>query len=439
MKNDSEVLESWGRNPQIQQSSTSLHWRSDIHFSSEKKMLPYGMGRSYGDVCLHEGGLLLKTRGLNRFLEFDAEEGRLICEAGVSFEEILDFAVPRGWFLPVTPGTKYVTVGGAIANDVHGKNHHRAGSFGCHVVRFELLRSDGTHLLCSQTENTDWFRATVGGLGLTGVITWADIRLKKVVSPFIRQETVPFRCVDDFFALSASSNRDFEYTVAWIDCLAKGKNLGRGIFIRGNHAEMNSTKKNPKRKKPTWSIPCQMPSFLLNPLTIKVFNGMYYFSQCWRKDSRLVHFDPFFYPLDAVKCWNRLYGHRGFFQYQCVVPPQTAPENIRRLLDKVSHSKQASFLSVLKQFGSLPSPGMMSFPRKGVTLAMDFPNRGIKTSQLLHQLDDIVQKVGGAVYPAKDACMSRTSFAAYYPRWKEFASYIDPQFSSSFWKRVKGE
>jgi hypothetical protein len=400
------------------------------------------LGRSYGDSCLNNGGTLIDMSGLDRFISLDTSTGLLRCEAGITLGQILERLVPQGWFLPVVPGTKYVTVGGAIANDIHGKNHHAAGTFGCHVTKFELLRSDQSRLLCSPTENEDLYRATIGGLGLTGLIIWAEIQLKKIDSPWIEAEFIRFESLDDFFPLAEESAADFEYTVSWIDCTAQGNSLGRGIFIRGNH----STKDLPGRKAPSlgtmFSVPADMPNFLLNRFSIKTFNFLYFYKQGPKPIRRLLHYNPFFFPLDAIDSWNRMYGSRGFFQYQPVIP-QPSPlrvkgtcEPIRELFEKIAKSGGGSFLTVLKDFGSVKSPGLMSFPRPGVTLALDFPNRGTETLQLFEQLDAIVHEHGGRLYPAKDARMSPQSFREFFPESETFTEYIDPKISSSFWRRV---
>jgi FAD/FMN-containing dehydrogenase len=414
-----------------------MTWRSDLlpTGGQNKHVLPFGNGRSYGDSCLNDGQVLLDTRGLDRFMSFDSEKGILCCEAGALLSDVFPFIISKGWFVPVTPGTKFITIGGAIANDVHGKNHHRAGSFGCHVRRFELLRSDGARLLCSPEENDAWFKATIGGLGLTGMITWAEVQLKSIPGSSIAAEYVRFRNLDEFFDLSAASDTDYEYTVGWVDCLAQGKALGRGVFIRGNHAPSALCYSDSIASR-VLRVPFDMPSDLLNSLVLRLFNSTYYHRHFRKHTARVVHLDPFFYPLDAIKDWNKAYGRRGFLQYQCVVPPIDGVPTIRRILKQISDAQEGSFLCVLKVFGDRPSPGLLSFPRKGFTLALDFPNRGEKTFTLLNIIDEIVQEAGGAVYPAKDARMSPQSFQRYFPQWKSFSTYIDPMFSSSFWRRV---
>lgn len=433
------TYQSWGRYPQAQQNAVQLRWVADSlpqAAAQDDTLLPYGQGRSYGDSCLNNGGTLLLTDKLDRFIHFDRAEGLLRCEAGVTLADILRLIVPQGWFLPVTPGTKFVSVGGAIANDVHGKNHHRAGTFGCHVTRFELLRSDGSRLLCSPQKNAEWFAATVGGLGLTGLITWAEIRLKPIANPFISTGTIRFANLDEFFELTAAAEADYEYTVAWLDCLAGGRRFGRGLLMRGNHAAPQLSGLPCIHEPQGRSFPVNAPNWILNKLSIRSFNFAYYHRRRSKTVNGLSHFASFFYPLDALSSWNRIYGRRGFLQYQCVVPDDGGHTAIRSILEKIVTSGQGSFLSVLKTFGDIPSPGILSFPRKGVTLALDFPMRGAGTLALLDGLDAIVRQAGGRVYPAKDARMSPETFRSYYPQWHEFSRYIDPRFSSSFWRRV---
>jgi len=389
------------------------------------------MGRSYGDSCLNDGRDLLDCTPLNRILDFDWETGRIRLEAGVNFADLLEVIVPRGWFLPVTPGTKFVTVGGAIANDVHGKNHHRAGTLGNHVEQIMLFRSDGSEMQCSLMENPELFRATIGGLGLTGVIAWADLRLKPIPSNALDVETIPFDGLDQFLNLSDSSDEAWEYTVAWLDCLS-GRGT-RGIFLRGNHAT-----KNVIHRSRTMSVPFACPPVLLSRTAVSLFNRFHYRAQAGKKGSSPIHYEKFFYPLDSLRNWNLLYGKRGFVQYQCVLP-QGDKSLVKRLLDTVSIPGQACFLAVLKAFGNIQSPGLLSFPRPGLTLALDFPMRGISTLKLMDALDEIVLSGGGALYPAKDARMSPAMFKASFPNWSDFIGFIDPKFSSSFWRRVAVE
>src|SRR4051812_20343448 len=415
-------MESWGRYPRAKQTVETMRWRDQTPRFGELKVLPRGQGRSYGDSCLNDGGVLISTAGLDRFISLDEDPGGLRCEAGLTLEAILDLAVPRGRFLPVVPGTQYVSAGGPIANGIHGKNHHRAGTFGRHVRRLELLRSDGSRRVLGPGDPL--FHATVGGLGLTGIITWAEIQLVNVPGSCILNEAIPFDCLDDFLRLSAESDAAWEYTVAWIDCLSR--QVGRGVFLRGAHA--SGLKRAPSRRV---EVPLVFPSFVLTRYPVREFNRLYRLAA--RPGRGLTHYDPFFFPLDGVQGWNRIYGKPGFFQFQCVVPTL---ETIAVLLAEVARAGSGSFLSVLKTFGDLPSPGMLSFPRKGFTLALDFANRRRTTLQLLEALEEQVRGEGGALYPAKDAPMAREPFVRSSPRLAEFLPFIDPAFSSSFWRRV---
>ena len=404
--------------------------------------LPYGNGRSYGDSNLNPGQGLLQTRQLDRFMAFDPATGLLRCEPGVLLSDILRLVVPQGWFLPVTPGTQFVTVGGAIANDVHGKNHHVAGSFGNHVTCFELTRSDGTRRVCSPQDNADWYAATIGGLGLTGLITWAEIQLRRIANPLMDSETIRFHSVDEFFEISQASEKDYEYTVSWIDCAFTGRRLGRGLFNRANHA--------PAVCQPQWlesdvpagvieharRVPLTPPLSLINQVSLKAFNTLYFHRQRGDAQRGLQHYRPFFYPLDALLEWNRIYGPRGFYQYQCAIPPERALAATRELLEVIAASGMGSFLAVLKQFGAVPSRGLLSFPMEGTTLALDFPNQGPKLHRLFGRLDEIVHRHGGRLYAAKDGRMTTALFQAGYPAWRQFLPYIDPRLSSGFARRV---
>ncbi|MFP5247434.1 MAG: FAD-dependent oxidoreductase, partial [Thermoanaerobaculia bacterium] len=374
-------------------------------------VLPYGLGRSYGDSCLNNEHLLLDTRELDRFRAFDAETGVLDCDAGVTLAEILRIFVPRGWFLPVTPGTKFVTVGGCIANDVHGKNHHASGTFGRHVRSFRLLRSDGSHTRCAPGDPL--YHATIGGLGLTGLITSAEIQLRRIESPMVLTERVPFHSLREFDQLSRACDQTHEYTVAWFDSFAGAK----GIFHRGNHAATPGPFATPQPR----NLP--IPP-LLNKLTVRAFNTAYFLANA-RPKPQVVHYDSFFYPLDAVANWNAIYGRNGFLQYQCVIPEIAGLAPVQEILDAAAKSQLASFLTVLKKFGSLPSPGLLSFPRAGTTLCLDFAARKLDTLlPLLERFDDIVEAAGGSVYPAKDARMSPTRFRRFFPQWEELQKSV---------------
>ncbi len=434
-------LDSWGKYPSVEhrQVLTPGWLPTELPFSDSETYLCYGQGRSYGDSCLNADGSLLRTTDLNRFISFDTETGVLRAESGVTLEEIQKVAVPRGWFIPVSPGTKYVSLGGAIANDVHGKNHHTSGTFGCHVRRMALLRSDQGIVECAPDENEELFCATVAGLGLTGCILWAEIQLKPVKGPYIDLETIAFGSLDEFWEISKASDQDFEYTVSWIDCVSTGDAFGRGIFMRGNHSEQADK----GERKPFWKdflrVPLHFPEWTLNNFSMQAFNTAYFHAGKTRAGKKVVHYDPFFYPLDAISDWNKIYGKRGFLQFQCVVPSENNNAAIKGLLSKVVEAGNASFLAVIKEFGNVASPGMLSFPQQGITICMDFPYRGERSLELFHRLEDHVAEAGGRLYPAKDACMTSDHFKAFYPNSTEFKRHIDPRCSSSFWRRVMGE
>jgi FAD/FMN-containing dehydrogenase len=427
---------SWGRYPKSEPAQIfQLSWASeapDFH-RLPHPVLPYGKGRSYGDCCLNNGGMLLDVSGLDHFMFFDPDTGILRCEAGTTLQTILQLIVPAQWFLPVTPGTQFVTVGGAIANDVHGKNHHNAGSFGCYLRRFELLRSDRGKVLCSRESNKDLFEATIGGLGLTGLILWAEFQLKRISGPLIDCEEIPFGTLEEFFELSTASDQSYEYTVAWLDCMSSDRKRGRGILIRGNHSPTQMKDSGDRRAAPVIRG-FDAPEFFISRPTIRVFNWMYLHSRSRHAVRHTIHFEKFFYPLDRIPEWNRFYGRRGFLQYQFVVPYQRR-EALIEILELIEKSRECCALAVLKVFGQIPSPGMMSFPRPGVTLTLDFPCMG-RTLDLCEKFDQVIQRAGGAVYPAKDARMSAKSFQTYFPRWSEFSKFLDPCFLSDFWRRV---
>ncbi|MFA6964628.1 FAD-dependent oxidoreductase [Bosea sp. (in: a-proteobacteria)] len=399
-------------------------------------VLAYGNGRSYGDSCLNDGGRLILGRSLDRILAFDRESGLVTCEAGVLLDDLLALVVPAGWFPPVTPGTCFVTIGGALANDVHGKNHHRAGTFGRHVRAFELARSDGQVLTCARDMNSDLFAATIGGMGLTGLITQVTLQLMPVAYAQMLQETIHFDSLDRFFAIAAQSDATHDYTVAWIDALASGANFGRGVFFRANHAP--ATDQPPSRPRRNLSFPFTPPVPLINGLTLRAFNHLYRAMQSRSPEPRRIAYRPFFYPLDRIRNWNRAYGPHGLRQFQCAIPMAHARVAVEDMLRRTLASGETSFLTVLKLFGDVPSPGMMSFPLAGATLTLDFPYRGPRTDTLLAELDAITLAAGGRVNPYKDARMSPATFEASFPHWRNFAAHIDPGFSSSFWRRVTG-
>jgi len=404
-----------------------------------------GMGRSYGDTALNSGGLLWSTRGLDRLIDFDADTGRLVCEAGVQLRDIQRLFVPRGWMLAASPGTQIVTVGGAIANDVHGKNHHAVGSFGDHVTRLVLLRTDGELIECGPEQRSDWFAATVGGIGLTGVILLAEVQLRRVPGPWLDTESIPYGTLDEFFDLSNRSEADWEYTVSWIDCLSgsvgrepSGRTKARGLFMRGNHAMATES---PPLRDSTRRVPFTPPVPLVNKLSLRAFNTAYYWLGCWRAGASQQHYQSFFYPLDNLHEWNRIYGPRGFYQYQCVIPgpgPDSSSA-IQAMLREIGRAGKGSFLAVLKKFGDRQPVGLLSFPRPGVTLALDFANSGADLERLFERLDAIVAETGGRLYLAKDARMPRALFESGYARHAEFRAFRDPGITSEMSRRLMGD
>ncbi|MFK3666657.1 FAD-dependent oxidoreductase [Ochrobactrum teleogrylli] len=433
-------IRSWGGTILREHLVASPAWRDQLPDlvasaqDSSSSLLACGLRRSYGDSGLNPDGSLIDISGLDRVIAFDPATRLLRAEAGVSFDAILNIIVRQGFFLPVTPGTRFVTLGGAVANDVHGKNHHTHGTIGCWVRRLGLLRSDGNEIELTRNDDTGLFAATIGGLGLTGIVTWVELEVIPVDSALMDAENIPFGNLDEFFSLSAESEAGYDYTVSWIDCLSKGDVLGRGIFTRGNHARTGSRLLD--RGNTRFTMPVNLPGFAMNRYSIKAFNALYFWNGKRKSGKAIIPAHPFFYPLDAIGNWNRMYGRGGMYQYQSVVPPAGQLDATREMLNAISSSGQGSFLAVLKTFGRKPSPGLLSFPREGTTLALDFRNRGVKTLRLMEKLDAIVLEAGGRLYPAKDGRMSAKMFQSGYPEWETFAEYVDPGFSSHFWARV---
>jgi FAD/FMN-containing dehydrogenase len=429
------AVSSWGRLGSWEHEVRALSDRHQVanQLKNSRSGIAHGMGRSYGDVCLNPDGVLWKTAGLDRFISLDENTGRLVCEAGVLLRDIQRLTIPRGWILPVTPGTQLVTVGGAIANDVHGKNHHVLGSFGDHVQWIKLARTDGTTIECGPDLLPEWFSATVGGLGLTGVITEAEIQLRRVAGPWLDTETVPYANLDEFFHLADDSEADWEHTVSWIDCISGSG--GRGLFMRGNPSDVGP-RPEPKGRKLT--MPFVPPISLVNRLSLRPFNMAYFHLKKWQAGRAVAHYEPFFYPLDNLLEWNRMYGPKGFFQYQSVVPRGVGQDAVQAMLGEIARSGDGSFLAVLKTFGNRQPVGMMSFPQPGVTLALDLPNKGTRTLKLFERLDAIVRNAGGRIYLAKDARMPRDLFEAGYPCLNEFLKYRDPGISSGLSRRLMG-
>ena len=429
------AITSWGRLNARPHKVLPLLNPSDVNriLSLGHPGIAYGNGRSYGDACLNPEGYLWTTRGLDCLIAFDRETGLLQCEAGVLLRDIQSLVVGEGWMLPVTPGTQLVTVGGAIANDIHGKNHHLMGSFSDHVTYIKLVRTDGEVIECGPTLNSSWFSATVGGIGLTGVIVEVKLQLKKVAGPWLETEIIPYANVSEFTKLADDSESSWEHTVSWIDCLA-GKG-GRGLFMRGNFiSDQSRPLPRPKQSK----VPFVPPVSLVNKLSLRPFNEAYYWLNKRKTGKQVVHYQPFFYPLDNLQDWNKMYGPKGFYQYQSVVPRDCGSEVVSEMLKAIGLSGQGSFLAVLKTFGNRESVGMLGFPRPGLTLALDFPNKGEQTTALLRRLDQIVGEARGRIYLAKDASMPRALFESGYPKFKEFMTYRDPGISSAMSRRLMG-
>jgi FAD/FMN-containing dehydrogenase len=433
----SSRYQSWGRYPRVAQVSRVLGADGAIlGLTPSEFVLPFGNGRSYGDSCL-TAGTLLDTQRRNRIVSFDTVTGVVRCQAGVLLCDLIARVMPAGWFPAVTPGTQFVTIGGAVANDVHGKNHHVRGTFGAHVRAFEVQRSDGTQSICSPHDNVELFRATIGGLGLTGLITWVDLQLIPIKSNLIEQTITPFANLEGFSALALACDTTHEYSVAWIDSLASGRDLGRGLFIKGNHA----TSAGPitaARAAPLISVPFASPIALIGRATLKGFNALYRRQTRGREATSTVGYQQFFYPLDRIGGWNRLYGPRGLLQHQSAVPLAGGLDVVADLLERSQRSGLGSFLTVLKVFGDRPSPGLMSFPMPGLTLTLDFANTGPKLFALLDDLDRVVVQAGGRINPYKDARMSQATFHASFPQARSFAAHRDPAIQSHFWSRVGG-
>lgn len=411
-----QKITNWGLYPVIDAEMKSGETLREVkNFLMEnKEVIARGNGRSYGDAALSDA--IFSTKRLNKFISFDRIEGVLECESGVLLSDILEISVPQGYFLNVTPGTKFISVGGAIASDVHGKNHHAEGCFSEYVISFQLMKANGEVIQCSRQENEEVFWATIGGMGLTGIILSAKIKLKNIESSYIRQESIKAENLDEIFQLFDESE-DWTYTVAWIDCLQKGKNIGRSILMRGEHALRDelpaSLKKEPLKvkKKNALSVPFYFPSFVLNSLSIKVFNWLYYRKQSKKEVKNFVHYEPFFYPLDVIHQWNKIYGKKGFIQYQMVIPKERGKEGMKKILETIAKSGNGSFLAVLKLFGKNNPQAYNSFPIEGYTLALDFKVNS-KLPKLVSDLDKVVEEFGGRIYLTKDA-MSKPSLTNY--------------------------
>jgi decaprenylphospho-beta-D-ribofuranose 2-oxidase len=418
-------IANWGNYPVIESDEQSFSFPDQLEqlMKSDDEFIPRGNGRCYGDASL--AAKTISTLKYDKILSFDTTEGIFECQSGLTLDKILEVIVPKGWFLPVTPGTKFITVGGAVASDVHGKNHHIDGSFSNNIVDMDIVLSSRKIITCSLQQNTDLFEATCGGMGLTGIITRVKFRLKKIETSFIKQKQVKAENLEEIIHLFDKYNH-YTYSVAWIDCLKKGKNFGRSILILGEHAavsELNEKQKKeplqlPKKKQITF--PFNLPSWVLNAFTVKAFNFLYYGKNFKKEIDNVVSYEPFFYPLDAILHWNRGYGKSGFVQYQFVLPLE-AKQGLIEILQRISDKGLGSFLAVLKVFGKQES--IISFPKEGYTLALDFPVRkGLL--EFLDELDKVVLQYGGRIYMSKDARMKPEILQGGYPELEKFKEII---------------
>lgn len=428
-----QKVTNWGNFPMVEKemkSDDSLEKIKD-YIKNNNEVIARGNGRCYGDASLGEH--IFSTLRLNKLIGFDRLNGIFECESGVLLSEILEVTVPQGYFLYVTPGTKYITVGGAIASDVHGKNHHAEGCFSEWVLDFKLIDENGDILNCSREENSEKFWATIGGMGLTGIILSARFKLKNIESAYIRQESIKAENLEEVFKLFEESE-SWTYNVAWIDCLQKGNNIGRSILMRGEHALKAELPKNlaqnslrlKKKLQPT--IPFYFPNFVLNNLTVKAFNFLYFNKQRVKEVKNFIDYETFFYPLDVMNDWNKIYGKSGFIQYQMVIPKEKGKEGMKKILETIANSGNGSFLAVLKLFGKNNPQAYNSFPIEGYTLALDFKVNS-KLKKLVDDLDKIVEEFGGRIYLTKDS-MSKSSLTNY------LKNIQNPKFVSLQHKRI---
>ncbi len=428
-------LNSWGMYPQVENNVLKFSDKKVLENIVKKSnnLIAYGNGRSYGDSALAKN--IVEVKPYNYFLDFEESKGLLTVQAGVLLSEILESFVPRGWFLKVTPGTKLITIGGAIASDVHGKNHHVEGCFSECVESFTIMLADGSVVSCSKEENRELFLATCGGMGLTGVILDAKIYLKKINSKYIEQTTIKTKNLRETFDAFEEYNSS-PYSVAWIDCLAKGEEIGKCLLMVGDFKDDGDLS---YKRKGKISIPFNFPSFALNNLTVRAFNWLYYGKVGKRVSRQKVDIDTFFYPLDAIGNWNRIYGKGGFTQYQCILPKEISYEGLKEILRTISDSGKGSFLAVLKLYGK-ENANYLSFPIEGYSLALDFKiEKGL--FELLAELDKIVLKYKGRIYLTKDVCVSKETFEQGYPDIEKFRAYrkensMSEKFESLQSKRV---
>lgn len=425
-------INGWGNYPIIDSKVISS---SDYTFIQEyvrksKSFIPSGLYRSYGDSALSEN--TFSSLKLNKFLSFDKTNGILRTESGVSFEEINEITIPHGWFLPVTPGTKFITVGGALGSDVHGKNHHKSGTFGQYVNWFKIITGNSEILTCSKSENVELFNATIGGMGLTGIILEVEFSLQKIETSTIQQKTLKAKNLDELLNLF-EQYADSTYSVAWLDTAASGRNAGRALLYLGEHSADDKFDLTYNHQKQLINLPVFLPNFILNPISLRTLILAYYSKEFKNEKNFFTNFDTFFYPLDAINNWNRGYGKRGFSQYQFVIPFENASDILKKVLATINDYGLASFLTVLKVFGE-ENDFYLSFPKKGYTLAMDFPICP-KSLLMFNELDVIIEDAGGRLYLTKDARMSQEFFQNSYPKldkFREIKNKFDPnnKFSS---------
>jgi decaprenylphospho-beta-D-ribofuranose 2-oxidase len=418
------LISGWGNYPRRDAPLITAREPDDLprRIAANATIIARGAGRAYGDAAIGSDATLAMT-GLDRMIAFDPETLSLTVEAGVTLARILDVFVRRGLFPPVVPGTRYVTVGGMVAANVHGKNHHKVGGFGSHVERLTLVGADGEAHVCSPTHNTELFRATIGGMGLTGVIRDVTFRLQRIGSAFVRNETVIAPDLDAVFRAFEES-RDWTYTVAWIDSLARGGALGRSVLFRGEHALRSEL--DPHHAAAGYhasgsklAVPFHPPGVILNRLSVRAFNALYFNGH--RPGTAVVPLLKYFFPLDAIEHWNRLYGRSGFVQYQCVIPKSRSREALGEILELVAARGSPSFLTVLKLLGP-DDAGLLAFPLEGYTLTLDF-HATATALQLAAELDRRVMNFGGRVYLAKDACQSPALVEAGYPQLNAFRTF----------------
>jgi len=419
-------ISSWGKTKIVNCKVDTLE-----NYATATSALPIGLLKSYGDSCLPlDNQIAIKLNSMNRIINFDVKNGIIEAEAGITLNEMINVIVPKGWFLPVTPGTKNITLGGAIANDVHGKNQQAFGNFGNHLQSIELITSNGTRYHCSETSNQELFRATIAGLGLTGIIKSAIIKLRPIQNTMIAADAIKFESLEEWYKLNEDS-KQFEYSVAWLDLLCP--NI-RGIYYRGNHCLRNN-QLNLRRNNFTLTIPFPIPCFFINRFLVKLFNTFYFWKNLKKITTSKIYFDQFFYPLDAIKNWNNLYGKLGLCQFQCVIPHDQF-DKLKLIIDTISSSREIPTLAVLKSFGEIPAKGILSFPQPGISIAIDFQNTGKNLDELFLQLNKIVLNANGRIYPAKDSKMNEDEFKTFYPNYQKFLKYRDPMLHSLFSKRV---